>query len=156
MEDANERAACTGTTYASPPSEDLVPVDFQLRVEIPSYSQPVRFCMLLDGKRLLPDNDALDASRRLALGETITIHAAVTPGARHKVVLRAGFYGPEPYRGYHFAVRSDKSIVVPVMEGHPIVDMRLFELPVPQLERRPNVNWSVSGPITLHHDRASP
>ena len=152
MEDAKERAACTGTTYASPPSENLVSVDFQLRVELPSYSQPIRLCVLLDGKRLLSDDEALDAARRLALGETITIHGAVTPGGRHQVVLRAGFHGPEPYRGYHFAVRSDKSLVVPVTEGRPILDMRLFELPVPQLERRPNVEWSASGPITLHRD----
>ena len=150
--DAKQRAACTGATYASAPSQDLVSVDFQLRASIPSFSQPIQVCLLVDGRSLLTDNDALDAARHLAAGDSITIHARVTPGVRHQVVLRTDFDGLEPYRGYHFAVRSQKAILVAAMEGVRIVEMRLFELPASRLERRPTHGWSVSGPITLYDD----
>lgn len=148
--DAKQRAACAGGMYASPSREDLVSVEFQLRAEIPSYSQPIRVCVLVDGRRLLTDRDALVAARHLAMGETLSLRVGATPGVRHEVVLRTDFYGARPYHGFHFAVRSQKTIVISAAGGLPVLHMRLFELPVLRLEHRPSHEWSVSGPITIH------
>lgn len=150
--DAKERAACSGATYGARPSEGLVSVTFRLRADIPSYSQPIRVCVLLDGRRLLTDRDALDVARQLATGETSTIRAAATPGVQHEVVLRTEFDGPEQYRGFHFTVRSHRAIVASAADELPIVNMHLYELPVLQLERRPTHRWSVSGPITIDRE----
>jgi hypothetical protein len=106
----------------------------------------------MDGQRLLADNDALDAARHFAAGESFTIHVGLTPDVRHHVVLRADFDGAEPYRGYHFKVTGRKAILVSTREGVAILDARLFERPVARLEMRPTYQWSVSGPIALYDD----
>ena len=149
---AKERAACAAAMRASPPSQELVSVDLRLDAKIPSFSQPIAVCVLVDGERLLTDNGAVDAARYLAAGEQVTLHVGVTPGVRHHVVLRTDFDGPEQYRGFHFALRSRKAILAAPTEGSRTVWMHLFERPDLRLERRPTHEWSVSGPITLDAD----